>query len=228
MPNWRVSLNGDARDLRTLAGLGVGVSEEDGIFVLRAPSLDKVTAGVEQHARELVAVVNGLARMTAPDFRAVTVNDLVGDDDGRIIVGPGIAEAQATAETVDVVMTDSVTREPIPSQPPRHGAWVPLAQRDPSVRRALGLFAGQPDPVNLYRVFEVIRADAGGENHIVGNGWTTQSQITRFRRTANSVSALGAEARHAVEATTPPADPMSQPEMQAFVTGLLEHWLASK
>ena len=95
-------------------------------------------------------------------------------------------------------------------------------------RQALRLFAGQPSPGNLYRVFEVVRVDAGGEDRIVVNGWTTAKQITRFRRTMNSVSALGTDARHGVERTTPPADPMSIPEAQEFITRLLAKWLASK
>jgi hypothetical protein len=50
-----------------------------------------------------------------------------------------------------------------------------------------------------------------------------------FRRAAIPHAwALGDEARHGVEPTTPPPNPMSLPEMQAFVTRLLEQWLASK
>lgn len=44
----------------------------------------------------------------------------------------------------------------------------------------------------------------------------------------NSVSALGTDARHGVEPTTPPTDPMSILEAQQFITRLLANWLASK
>ena len=64
---------------------------------------------------------------------------------------------------------------------------------------------------------------------MVKDGWTTRKQITRFRHTVNgvnSVNAVGDEARHGVEPITPPPNPMSLPEMQAFVTRFLEQWLA--
>ena len=42
------------------------------------------------------------------------------------------------------------------------------------------------------------------------------------------MAALGDDARHGVEPTTPPTDPMSISEAREFITHLVEHWLASK
>lgn len=50
----------------------------------------------------------------------------------------------------------------------------------------------------------------------------------RFRHTMNSVAALGAEARHGVEQTTPPTDPMPTSQAREFIRDLLVQWIASK
>ena len=230
MPQWGVTLIGEQWALGTLVGLGVGVSQEGDGFVLRSPDLDDLSDAreVEQRARKLVAVLNGLARIEVPDFTPVAVSGGIVKYDG------GRREFSLHCEPDEYRLRPGLTQLIGPDRqratpPPRPmAAWAALAQRDANARQVLGLFAEQPDPVNLYRVFEVIRADVGGEDALIANGWTSGNQITRFRRTANSVSALGTEARHGVEPTAPPANPMSGLEMQTFVTGLLEKWLASK
>ena len=75
--------------------------------------------------------------------------------------------------------------------------------------------------MKLYRVFEVIREDARSEDQMIENGWTTRRQISRFRHTMNSVATLGAEARHGVEQTTPPTDPMPMSQAREFIRHLL-------
>ena len=66
------------------------------------------------------------------------------------------------------------------------------------------------------------------DDQMVKNGWTTTKQISRFRHTMNSVAALGDVARHGVEPTTLPTDPMSISGARAFATRLLVQWLSSK
>src|SRR5207249_10866316 len=58
MPEWSVTLNGDRGDLKALADLGVGVTEEGDAFVFRSPDMDGLTEplSVHQHAVDQVAV----------------------------------------------------------------------------------------------------------------------------------------------------------------------------
>jgi hypothetical protein len=227
MPKWSVTLSGDLTALRALVALGVGVTEEGDAFVLRSPDLDALddAGAVHQRAVERVEVFKGLSRIMAGDTkpRAIDVGGLAREDGGRrdyfLVCGTGEYTIQGSRADLKG-----------PGDPPtsQYPAWAALADRDGAVRQALRLFASEPSPVNLYRVFEVVRADAGGEDKIVQNGWTTKKQIGRFRHTMNSVAALGDEARHGVEPTTPPIDPMSISEARDFITHLLERWLASK
>jgi len=229
MPKWHVTLNGDPWDLKTLTGLAVGVAEEGHTFVLRSPDFDGLTdaGAVQQLAIELVEVLNGLGRMKDGNLQPVTAGGVIGDNgDGMIslFVGDGLS----VADRAGAAISDSATGEPIPVPPsPDFAKWAAIAQREPNVRRALRFFAAPVTPVNLWKVYEVIRDDVGGKGQIVSYGWTTADQIERFR-SVHSVSAFGDEARHAVEMQPPPRDPMSLGEAQAFVRGLLERWLASK
>ena len=79
--------------------------------------------------------------------------------------------------------------------------------------------------VDLYRLFEVIEAGAGGARALVDGGWASNAQIRRFKHTAKSVAAAGDEARHGAEHGERPADPMTLDEARGFIDGLLRRWL---
>jgi hypothetical protein len=231
MPKWRVTLIGDSWDLGSLAELGVGVTGDGNTFVLYSAEFERFTdaSEVRQHAIKLVEMLNGIARIAVGDFDPVEVGAVHGDDgDGThsvLVVDKVRVRARAKVRIVDAT-TGSPVVTTTPSGVP--ASWVSIAARDQNVRQALRLIAGAVDPVNLYRVFEVIRADVGGEDQVVTKGWATRSGIRRFRHTVNSVNALGDAARHGAEPGQPPADPISVPEAAAFVWGLLAKWLASK
>ncbi len=240
MPKWAATLNGDPWDLKTLAGRGVGVSEEGDSFVLRSPEFDSLidANAVRDLAIQRVEVLNGLGRMVTRDFRPVTVGGVGGSDESGIWVMPAPADVRVDARGPSVVISDSVTGEPMPSAPPSHFAkWVAIADRVPSIRQALSFF-GAPGPVtavDLFKVYEVIREDVGGgdkrlgASRIVSNGWATADEIDGFR-SVHYPSTLGENARHGVEPKPQPAPlhPMSLVEAQAFITRLLERWLSSK
>jgi len=91
-----------------------------------------------------------------------------------------------------------------------------LAQREPSVRQGPRLFGVPTEPLNLFRVCEMIRADVGGEAQIVQRRFATKKQINRFTNSLDNPALIGDKARHAVRKTQPPKKPMSLPEAQAF------------
>lgn len=222
MPTWTVTLQGNLADLETLASLGVGVTREGDGFMLRLPELENVTElmQVHQYAVEQLQALNGLRRMAWGDDRAAA-----------IMVG-SIVRVDAAGHRTDFVILKSLDMR-------MHGATLDiggrtfaaraaLAARDDNVRQALRRYGGEVSPVNLYRVFEIIRDAVGGEREIVARAWSSQAQTDRFRRTMNSVGALGLDARHGVEKSAPPPDPMSIQEAQEFIARLLERWLDAR
>ena len=81
-------------------------------------------------------------------------------------------------------MTGGSKAEPVPSL-----AEQLLAAADdlPDVREVLHLW-GKPEAIgwiDLYKVFEIIRASVGGGPALIATGWTTKPEASRFTLSAN-------------------------------------------
>lgn len=130
-----------------------------------------------------------------------------------------------------VTVTDADGRVvPQPVAEPRSVRVMRLCTTDAAVEKAMRLVAATDvrSWVGLYRLYEVIEADVGGENALVQRGWSSSRGASRFKHSANSVEVAGDGARHGKEPTDPPAKPMTLDEADLFVRDLLAKWLASK
>ena len=116
------------------------------------------------------------------------------------------------------------------SVPPRTVVLANLAFSERAVEKALRLTvqADSRSWVGLYRLFEVIEADIGGQAFLIARGWSTELALKRFKHSANSVSVGGDGARHGKEAGAPPKRPMSLAEASAYVDDIMKAWLAYK
>lgn len=114
--------------------------------------------------------------------------------------------------------------------PPRTVVLANLAFSDQSVEKALRLTlqADFRSWVGLYRLFELIEADIGGQAILITRGWSTEPALKRFKHSANSVAVAGDASRHGKEAGAPPKHPMSLAEAAAYVAYLMEAWIAYK
>jgi hypothetical protein len=115
------------------------------------------------------------------------------------------------------------------SSTPTLGPWVRLSQQHANVRTVLSYLA---DPElgwqGLWNVYEIIRADLGGEKEIAARRYVSQTELERFRRTANNPSAAGPGARHGVSRGKAPRNPMSLPTARELVRLLSRAWLLNK
>jgi hypothetical protein len=94
--------------------------------------------------------------------------------------------------------------------------------------QALG-FAGANEWANLYRAFEVIRDQFGGDKGIIERlPACSKNDIDRFTRTVNHQEAIGAFSRHARLNHQPPPNPISFDDAVTFVMTLLKAWLESR
>ena len=86
---------------------------------------------------------------------------------------------------------------------------------------------GQPhlNYVALYRIFEAIREDIGGNQALLDTGWISKSEQSRFTQTANSLDAVGDEARHGSASVRMPAKPMDMLEARPMILGVARRWL---
>lgn len=86
---------------------------------------------------------------------------------------------------------------------------------------------GQQSPTwsDLYVAYELVEAN-GGIN-ITKAGWISEANLTLFKRTANSYSALGANARHGDSKQDPPRIPMTLEDATRQVRQLVGAWIKS-
>ena len=132
---------------------------------------------------------------------------------------------------VTVTVIDAQGNVVIKAPPqPRTIALAMLARSDSAVAKALRLLSAADSNswVGLYRIYEVVEADVGGESALKTCGWGSPADLKRFKHSANSVSVGGDAARHGKELTSPPNNPMSLEEAGSYVTYIVSAWLGSK
>jgi hypothetical protein len=217
MGKWTVVLVGAPADLEELEALEGGVGREGADFVFRSADLNPLTeaVAVEQAAVQRIEVLKGLLRV------------MIGDQRVRTVTTNGMYREEEDGTKKFIVLLEPAGLEWQGGIIGDKKALVAAALKNPQIAWALQLFAGEPTPSTLYKVFEVIESDMGKQ--MVTLGWTTHAAITRFTGTIHSVDHLGVHARHGVQDHPPlPADKvMSVREMRAFIRNLLVRWLES-
>ncbi len=114
----------------------------------------------------------------------------------------------------------------IRSAPPDPASFIALALSDVAAAKALRLFSGDLDWVNLYRVYEVI--DKAARPGIVESGWASNSEVKLFKLCANNASITGDASRHGTGNAAPMAQTMSEAEAAHLISRILREWLNSK
>ena len=235
---WQVFLTGDESDLNELSKSFccpdlVIARGEDG-FVLRwsrLRDLNEVDA-VRREAESVLVLLNGAARLLLHSTLPIAIGRivLVRDDGskGSFVSVSGTIRARARASaTATVKRADGVEERFNEADPVAE--WVKAGLGNEAIARVLKLLATKPlDWKNLYPILEVVESDMGGLKPIAQQGWATRAALKRFKHTANSVFAIGDEARHGTEPTQPPADPMTLSEARSFIETILHNWLRTK
>ena len=155
------------------------------------------------------------------------------NDDGTLEHLVWLSGTATGRSRVSGSLTVSYTEEskvviPPPPASKSIAAAVKSAMLDTKVNKALRLFGSARDWVDLYRVFEVIESDVGGEKGLVSRGWITRKLASLFTSTANNPAAIGDAARHGHSNQPPPARPMTLTEARELIRRLLESWLQTK
>jgi len=232
---WEIVLGGSESVLKEFAAAfrdaSIRIVQTRDGFVLKSATLDVLGSAreVRERATPIVESLSGIARLlfeSVEPLRIISVvevgpngtrNTFVQLESASFKVSGGLLSAE-------VIRADGSVVECRPSDPAP--TWLDNAMRTPEVARVLRLRDKRDlSWTDLYRLFEVIVDGAGGTTAITDEGWASQAQLKRFSHSANSVSAAGDSARHGVEPTVPPADPMSISEARSLVDVLLSRWL---
>lgn len=240
---WQVQIQGWGSDLEHLARhfelqpFRVVKDERDGEFVYESDAFAACSTSEEVLAiaeREF-CVLSGVLKLVRGSHEplrtgAVYKRNAAGGRDVFVHLHDTL-QLRAELGDVTVAVTDNqgnVVTKPAP--PPRTIALARLAATDTAVAKAMRLLSAADSQswVGLYRIYEVIETDVGGEPELKKRGWGSADDLKRFKHSANSVTVAGDAARHGKELTSPPANPMSPEEAAAYVNYVVSAWLASK
>ena len=240
--DWEVSVQGRDSDLRYLAThfatppMVVVQSDADGRYVLRLDAFctcSDSTEVLEVAERELV-ILSGILKLERSSTESLQTGAVFrrrnGGRDVFVHVRDTLKVKLEMGEPT-VTVTDS-HGNPVPRvvKPPRSVRIAAICARESAVAKAMRLFAAADARtwVGLYRIFEVIESDVGGQVALGKRPWGSVMDLERFKRSANSVTVAGDEARHGKEHTVPPKNPMTLEEAGAYVEQLVRRWLEAK
>jgi len=192
---WEVEIIGDLADLRMLSeamrGADTTIGERDGAFILHSTKFDSLQDAndVRALAQEIVTSLSGLSRLILSTHRPIKVGHvaMVRDDGIKNVfmqLEPATIHLRASLVSISVTRADGTVEHHKPADPV--GDLLEVASQDSVVAKALRLRnADDLSWVELYRIYEVVEGDAS-KSHIVASGWAQNSEIRRFKHTANS------------------------------------------
>jgi hypothetical protein len=228
MGEWSAMLKGESFDLQGLTQqfrspeLRV-TCESDGWFLHAAEFTDAKDANeVRDLSLELIKRLNGVAKLFHPNFRAVAFGGSIDFHDGEqrhVYLFPTLDEgrsrdsASLATDGKTVALTISETR-------------MAMCAMNDRVARALRLFGYEHTWDNLYKVYEVIEEEIGGE--AIRNNWPNGHRLRSFTSTANNWQAVGDAARHGHKKLDPPKNPMPLTEAANLIREWLGFWLKLK
>ena len=229
--SWEVQITGSVQVLDELARVFVGpdltVRKRSNEFFLQCRSFDRLTTATEvrNEAMRVGETLSGVSRVLLQSESSLRVGAVYELTSGSVFIQPEPAVLRITGGLTSIVVTrpDGKLEEHRPAD--AAPIWLARALGDPASERALRLRdVGDLSWTDLYRLFEVIVEGAGGKDQIVAKGWVTHETMRRFKHSANSLAAAGDQARHGVEMSAPPVNPMTLSEARALLDTLLRLW----
>jgi len=233
---WLVILKGNKFDLEDLPSLlrsqEFNVTNNNGSYCLWSSEFNSLISADEVRERgiALIKMVNDAARLYRDDWHDVAVDGItcVEDDGNRhvYLYEEVTITARAKVSAVDVLISASGS-QPVTDQPSPLESYLRLAQNHKPVADALHFYR-EDSWVNLYKVYEVVRDDVGGEHALIKKDWVPKDDLKLFTQIAQSRAALGDDARHASKKYKPPSQSMSFSEAKSLIKSILAKWFTTK
>jgi len=222
--DWRVQLTGHAFDIDEVEALlstqGFAIEQQDSEWFLSGPALSvcETSRQAQLLAINLIETSNAVLSLSRSDYRPIQVGaKILRGDSINIAVLAATAELRTKALGVGVVTSATQQENPQPPRPyERQNRWMEAARRASEVEAVLNLFiSGTDNP--LWRAFERIRKDLGGDNQVRQFMDWGKTRYSRFRKTLNSP-------RHELE----PPSSLPHPEAESMARELCHKWLDIK
>jgi hypothetical protein len=237
---WEIRIEGHPSDLEyltmlyTSADLHVLKSNSDSTVRVRSTRFDP-SAGhevIRSTAQNITNTLSGIVRLERSLDRPLEIGAiyLIRPDGSAANTVIQIKGAQVKITAGNVHLQTHSQGQVVPTPIAKEVLFERLAFVDDAVAKALRL-RGATDSkswAGLYRIYEVIRDDVGGESRLSKFDPDIPKEANRFTHSANSPQVGGDQSRHGVSNHQPPKKPMSLAEADTFVTNLLRLWVESK
>ena len=241
--NWEIDVRGNTSDLVHLTQIFAAgeqtftYDDHSSLYIYKSLRFAtcQSSSEVAAIARKDFAIIYGILAFTRNSEQRLIVGavrkpNVAGTHDIFVEIFEGV-QARAEVGVLGVTVTDQQGN--IVSQVvllPQSKRITNLAKADDAVQKVMRLFGASDRGswVGLYRIFEVVSGDVGGNNSLLADGWGSRKNLDRFKHSANSVDSAGDMARHGSEISKPPSNPMTLEEAVAYVNFLVQAWLASK
>jgi hypothetical protein len=232
MPRWEAFLTGEQAALESAAlvfcrqPLAIVRSGERYCLVVDEWDELQDSNEVEDRARARLETINGLLSLKIPSFRPLAFGYLAEtDEDGRKFVLVKAAFTSSSELSVKISGPAGPAIDPDTAQ-----ALIAAAQQSGSTRDALRLWHTRPHNwVELYKIYEIISDDAGGDKGIVSRGWATTAELRSFTATANRRELSGDDARHGSDEGRPfKGEPMRVADAESLIRRVLSSYVMSK
>jgi hypothetical protein len=221
MTEWFVELRANERDIHflknSLDSSAVSVFQEEDSVFLRAPNMLSGMSYTEARdiAVGLLEKLNGAAKVLMPSYEGVVFNAIGSKDEHGQITKHYFLHVESSHFFLHVTGKNDPTLSEL----------INVAMTVPVAAKALLLYGSLAHNwKNLYLVMEVIEDDLGGESGVLKSYPELVERWKLCKRTANSYSAVGREARHATGFESPKAA-MHIADAQQLVRQILFRWL---
>lgn len=237
---WFVCLSGDTADFEELSKSlnndflrikNHTENKEINKFGLESELFDSITDcdSVYKKANEIIEWLNGASKLILNLRTLISISSIEkikadGTKEIYVSIPESVINLRCSISSILTTDKNGKTTEINIADPIYE--WVHIASNDSNVAKVLRLIGSKKlDWVGLYRIFEIIQHDV---RNIVKCGWATKKSIDRFKHTANSPAAIGDDARHGKELTSPPNNPIHFSEAKSIIENVIHNWLDFK
>ena len=235
--DWYVKLEGGDFDIGLFKELlesphvdsgSVLVVEEDDSFYLTSGHFSDLEDAhdVMKMANDLLETVNSILRLYCIPLRAISIGNSTHSIEDRQREGYTFLEGEFDARTVEYSIEAFQNELDTDHDPLSLVNWFSLSISNEAVRDALHFFH-LDNWSSLYKVYEIVKDDIGGEGRIIELGWASKAQMRDFRQTSQSVDVLSDEARHGSRKYPAPNSPTTFTEARNLIRLIMRRWLSS-
>jgi hypothetical protein len=203
------------------------VTQELDGFYLSSSDLDKLTdhSDILSKARQFLDAANGAANIVHSNHKPVGLGALKErNENGGFNIYISLSDTIQARSRLTATMTTNQDPDPktIKTTIER---WIEIADREENVRDVLHFF-NETTWWNLYKIYEIIKDDVGGQNRLYQ--LIPKTEIKQFTQAAQSRDLLGDHARHASKTYVPPTTPLTLSQAQTTLKKLFANWIQLK